>query len=145
MTNDADKADELLVLAARTQMVSQMSPGLEAFERVHPSLLYCLEQTTTRMVPPEQDLSAFMSAPSVSSGSWLQQSQPETQPAVELRSNHACIGYIVMDGCFDGSPLPTTTLPPTAHSSRVADNETFNFDFGALTSHLNDQSYMAWF
>jgi hypothetical protein len=37
---------------------------------------------------------------------------------------------------------PTPFMPS---EPRVAENETFNFDYGALTSGLTETSYMAWF
>lgn len=40
------------------------------------------------------------------------------------------------------------TAPPTPFmpsEPRVAQNESFNFEYGALTAELEDTSYMAWF
>lgn len=106
-----------------------------AFKHVHPSLLLCLEQASRKVTMQTQGGLSPSTASSSPEGHDLALLMDFSRNTYATRLN--------------ASPPQTTQQIvksiPAAAPPRVPDNETFNFDFGALDCHMSDQSYMAWF
>ncbi|KAF8630842.1 hypothetical protein AX17_005201 [Amanita inopinata Kibby_2008] len=105
---------------------------LPSFQNVHPSLVQFAEQI--KYTSPAR-LSSFNGAhnpePNPSSEAWLPDIYQFSSAGMDVEERYTF-----------ASAQPTPFIPS---SPRVAENETFNFDHGALTVDLEETSYMAWF
>lgn len=147
MDNLAEKSRRVYVQWRNTlpqggndQQPSQTSSGTHAllppsFINAHPSLSRYAEHI--KVTTPSTALADFSSP--ARENNKLDSPTPAWLPDV-YRFNSSGVG---IDERYSFATAPATPFMPS--EPRVAKNESFNFEYGALTAELEDTSYMAWF
>lgn len=112
-----------------------------SFTNAHPSLSESAEKLTECA---KTSASLYLSAPQ--QDSWEQQPPSNIAPGESWMPDiydYSSLGFGLDDRYAIATSQPT---PFTPSSPRIAENKDYNFDHGALTPSLVDEtSYMAWF
>lgn len=123
------------------------SPGVNygngPFATVHPDLTRCLQDIDTRPLPSLHALSTFVPQSRLFS-------EPETRhdpvSAHDLSSDMLALA-LGRNGDLISVRHPLSDSATAGVGPQRVGNHTFNFDFGALASNVENQSntYMSWF
>jgi len=118
----------------------------ESFSDVHPYLARYVEQIKFTAAPVPQDYQ-YHTTGQRGLQSRPQAGAPDPRTAGESWMpdiyQYASVGVSVEERYGARAQAQPTPFVPS--SPRVDENETFNFDHGALMVDLEDTSYMAWF
>lgn len=128
--------------------VIQMSlnDGLASFDATHPDLLRCLQEIERRPCPSLHDLPTFTSqTPPPSATCDDPDMRSEQSTAGELSANMLALALGRDTDLASVKHIPDSGT--SGDGPQRVGTHTFNFDFGALASNVENQSntYMSWF
>lgn len=122
------------------------SQGTSSFDAAHPDLLRCLQDIEKQPCPSVHELRPFVSQTRPPSNAWCDSDlHPEQSAAHDLSADMLALA-LGRNAELKSMKHVSDSTTSGAGSQRVG-NHTFNFDFGALASNVENQSntYMTWF